>query len=299
VGFFYVDDENGTIDGIAPGQDGYVEAALRSGRVIFSALSQTSQLFGENPTRILDGFRTDQLLNFFLVQNSTVDEVLTKIKAGQTPANVFFATAEANESSFNHLEVGDVGTGGFSLTWEDRTGGGDRDFNDVALNVQVTDEAAPIGNNLQGGNQQELFDVTQYVGQNLQAQLSIAQNCSYQNIIGLYRIEDAAGMVRDPITGALIAPGQAGYSDAALAQTVAQFDKSMTSGTATLEGGSFYAPYLLSNGTQAFFPFIGSNSDGIDHLRLLADNTFGFEDRLNGGDLDYNDIVIKVAITPV
>ncbi|MBF2022615.1 MAG: DUF4114 domain-containing protein, partial [Hydrococcus sp. C42_A2020_068] len=300
VGFFKVDDENGTIDGIAPGEAGYVEAALRSGRVIFSSLSGYSQLFGENPTRIMEGFRSDDLLNFFFVQDSTVDATLARIDAGEIPDNVFFATAEANKDNFNHLEVGEV-EGAFSLRWEDRGQRSDRDFNDMRLTVEVTDEPIPIGSKLQGDGQRELLDLTELTGQTLQAQISIFQEASYDNIVGLYRLEDATGAVRDPLTGALITPGQQGYTEAALAQSVGQFDEDTTSATVNIEGGIFYAPYILADGSQsqAYFPFLASNADGFDHLRLLGDNTFGFEDLVNGGDADYNDAVIRVAITPI
>jgi len=45
-----------------------------------------------------------------------------------------------------------------------------------------------------------------------------------------------------------------------------------------------------------YFPFLGANSDGIDHIRLLGNNVFGFEDLPSGGDRDYNDIIVRVAI---
>ncbi|NET54167.1 MAG: DUF4114 domain-containing protein, partial [Merismopedia sp. SIO2A8] len=34
--------------------------------------------------------------------------------------------------------------------------------------------------------------------------------------------------------------------------------------------------------------------DSVDHIRLLADNTFGFEDKFGGGDQDYNDLIFQV-----
>lgn len=36
-------------------------------------------------------------------------------------------------------------------------------------------------------------------------------------------------------------------------------------------------------------------SDRADHVRLLADNTFGFEDMRGGGDQDFDDIVIRAT----
>jgi len=45
---------------------------------------------------------------------------------------------------------------------------------------------------------------------------------------------------------------------------------------------------------MAYFAFTGANPDGVDHVRLLGDNTIGFEDQLGGGDRDYNDLVVQV-----
>ncbi len=52
-----------------------------------------------------------------------------------------------------------------------------------------------------------------------------------------------------------------------------------------LTGGSIYAPFIISDGTvdqvlngqtnQVYFAYLGANSDRVDHIRLLGDNTFG------------------------
>jgi hypothetical protein len=38
---------------------------------------------------------------------------------------------------------------------------------------------------------------------------------------------------------------------------------------------------------------LGANTDGMDHVKLLGDNTFGFEDTSGGGDQDFDDVVVK------
>ena len=48
-----------------------------------------------------------------------------------------------------------------------------------------------------------------------------------------------------------------------------------------------------SNDPSVFFTHVGANSDNADHVRLLGDNTFGFEDMAGGGDQDFDDVVIK------
>jgi hypothetical protein len=55
----------------------------------------------------------------------------------------------------------------------------------------------------------------------------------------------------------------------------------------------------LSNDPATYFSYLGANSDGIDHVRLLGNNTFGFEDLKGGGDFDYQDFIVKVKLTPI
>jgi hypothetical protein len=54
-----------------------------------------------------------------------------------------------------------------------------------------------------------------------------------------------------------------------------------------------------NNDPQVYFSFLGANSDGLDHVRMLGNNTFGFEDLAGGGDADYNDIIVQLNLTQV
>ncbi|MBU6230970.1 MAG: DUF4114 domain-containing protein, partial [Cyanobacteria bacterium REEB459] len=40
-----------------------------------------------------------------------------------------------------------------------------------------------------------------------------------------------------------------------------------------------------------------ANPDKLDHIRLLGNNVFGFEDLGGGGDRDFNDMLVKVQLT--
>jgi hypothetical protein len=65
------------------------------------------------------------------------------------------------------------------------------------------------------------------------------------------------------------------------------------------EGGTILAPFLVANGSvQSFLADVklanvylgnvaGKSADGFDHVRLLGDNKFAFEDLWGGGDGDY------------
>jgi hypothetical protein len=71
-----------------------------------------------------------------------------------------------------------------------------------------------------------------------------------------------------------------------------------------LEGSAIYIPFLIvnsipdavidSNNLAVYFTFLGANSDQVDHVHVLGDNIFGFEDLTNGGDQDFNDNDIEV-----
>jgi alkaline phosphatase len=125
------------------------------------------------------------------------------------------------------------------------------------------------------------------------------------NAVGFYRIDDATGKIGN------LKPGDAGYIEAALKQSLVSINKGADKDV-TLASGALYAPYLIANGTvedffaknltnqsgdkspQAYFSFIGANPDRAEHIRALGDGKFGFEDAFGGGDLKFNDTVLQV-----
>ncbi|MEB3313987.1 MAG: DUF4114 domain-containing protein, partial [Cyanobacteriota bacterium] len=129
--------------------------------------------------------------------------------------------------------------------------------------------------------------------------------------------ETLQGAVIDPLTGGLLNPGEAGYLQAAVAQWAGQ--PVLSTGTAarfsttvSVEGGGFWVPFLMTNGTLeqlldgdtgndplVFTPFLGANPDRLDHVKLLADNTFGFEDLVVNSDFDFDDLVVRITVVPV
>src|SRR5262249_44263366 len=63
--------------------------------------------------------------------------------------------------------------------------------------------------------------------------------------------------------------------------------------------------FLLANPANAsgraprvFFAFPNANPDSVDHVRWLADNRFGFEDLMGGGDREFDDLVARVDFSP-
>jgi len=298
IGVFAVDNDLGTINGIAPGQTGYLQAALNKGQSIFSVLADG---FGGASTRQL-GFKSGDRLVFYVVQNSTSGAVLNDLAAGKGSANIFFA-ATFNSSVFKQVQVTETSKGVFKLAWEDALGGGDRDFDDLVLTIQATTATAPKGAGLQGKEERELIDLRGLTGSQT-ATFTVNSEASFTNFAGLYTIDDLNGTVNG------IAPGQAGYAQAALGRRVVDVARD-SNFTTSLAGGALLAPFLIANGSVsdflarnpsnqggqrpiAYFAYSGANPDRIDHVRLLGDNKFGFEDLPGGGDLDFNDIVMQV-----
>ena len=126
-------------------------------------------------------------------------------------------------------------------------------------------------------------------------EVSATNDASFTNIGGFYQALNSEGIVVDPITGEEISPGDADYEDAALASSVVELGDGENA-TLELDGGFVYVPYLLANGTRFFTAYEEANTDGLDHVQSIDENTFGFEDLLGGGDNDFNDYVISFDI---
>jgi hypothetical protein len=98
-----------------------------------------------------------------------------------------------------------------------------------------------------------------------------------------------------------VKPGDANYTAVALAQQIDLISDGQQV-AAEVEAGKMYAPLIISNSgngvVQYYFAYVEANADKLDHVRLLADNSFAFEDQLNGGDRDFDDVIIKVEQPP-
>ena len=306
IGVFTVDDASGKIDGIATGEQGYTEKALARGQVIFSTLTNSPPGFDVKAIKRLLSFNANKNLRFYLVKDGSKDSVLNKT----TPIeNVLFPDP-------SNLKITDLGSNSFSLEWED--GSGDPNgFEDLRVNIRVTDQAIALGTNLQSQPQGESLDLRNITG-DVKADFTVYREANYNNFVGFYQVTGENGGIDTNGDGqADILPGEAGYIQAAINKRISDINLSVNDGgtatsSATLPSGSIVVPFLIVNGTpdalldsnsnndpDIYFTFLGANSDGVDHVRMLGDNTFGFEDMRGGGDKDFNDILVKVNLTPV
>ena len=306
VGVFLVDDENGNINGLAPGSDGYLQAALEKAQVIFSAISNRPSGFNLGDIERVIEVDGDARLGFYLISNGTTDTALAQLeKTGTTSLPVFF-------SDSSNLQVSDLSGEGFKLNWSDTIG--NSDFTDMELSVQLTQEAPAPFTRLQGEAQKELIDLRDVTGQ-VSVSAEVYREAAFDNLIGFYQVVDSNGGIDTNGDGiADFNPGDTGYEEAALTNRVTGLDLLQTDNQQTttfdgiLEGGNIFASFMVVDGTineainnnaEVYFSFLGANSDGVDHIRLLGDNTFGFEDLAGGGDFDYNDMIVKVNFATV
>jgi pimeloyl-ACP methyl ester carboxylesterase len=304
IGLFRVDDTLGSVNGILPGATGYLQAALGRSQVVFSNLS--GNFFDANSQRQLS-FTAGDRFQLYSVQNSTTDQARQNLSSGQAVPSILFANPTANGGQA-FTSITPNGTSGASLNvgWNDGTNA-TGNYQDLVIRVEEVTTPAPVGTGLQGTAQGDVLDLRAATG-TVQVGTSIRSDASYNNSIGLYRVDDATGRI------GTLNPSDPGYAAAALRQAVLTLNKTQTTTQQQLTGGAIYGTFIVANGTvqdflttnatnaggdtvpHAYFNYVGANPDGVDHVRLLGDNKFGFEDFLGGGDRDYNDVVVQFNI---
>ncbi|KST62145.1 Ig-like domain-containing protein [Mastigocoleus testarum] len=323
LGVFVVNDERGTIidpktkASLTPDAgDDYIQAALKQSKVLFSALPQEANGFDSTElSRTIEGFdgkgfSSGDRLVFYLVSNSTTDTVL----GGKSSTEKVLLGATFDSDTFHPVKVTSEDDGGFNLSWEDEIGGGDGSFEDLVVKLQLTEEPIAKGTESQGDHPAELIDLRGESGL-VNFNYSVYREAEYNNEVYLYQIDNPEGLIGslDPNNSSKSDYLQAALDNVVKDQVTGEVIKftaennSTHNGSASVEGGALFAPIIIINGTleqltdgdnnndpEVYFPYMGANSDGFDHVNLLGDNTFGFEDTNSNSDKDYNDLIVDI-----
>ena len=293
IGAFTVDDASGKINGIAPNTTGYAQAALERSKVVFSTINNIPNGFDTSNLSSLLKFNAGDNFRFYLVKNNTTNSV----KSGTTPLTDLLFSNPVTQ------KIIDLDTKGFSLNWNDNSA--NNGFNNLSIKVQSTNDPLPLGTNLQGFTEGRVLDLRGQSGI-VKVDFTVNREAAYNNFIGFYKVDDQTGAVGG------IKPTDAGYAQAAIEARVTGIDLTVNNqatanfSSKQLTGGAIYAPFIIVNGTVdqflngqtdlVYFNYLGANPDKVDHVRLLANNTFGFEDLYGGGDRDYNDMIVKATL---
>jgi Bacterial Ig domain/Domain of unknown function (DUF4114) len=146
---FVVDDDDGTIDGTAPGEPDYAAKAVSRARTVFVNGSDAS-----TPDTTL-AFTGGERIAFYI--STTTNETLALL--GDPTGSMLFSLASANADGIAYSLAFDRPGGPTQFSFEDLLGGGDGDFDDVVFtaagltttNVQLA--LAPAGGTVAVGDQ--------------------------------------------------------------------------------------------------------------------------------------------------
>ena len=181
-------------------------------------------------------------------------------------------------------------------------------------------------------NENTLLDFSSTSGKEMKGTISLTREANEDSEMGFYLIQNSQGAVLDPITGNLIFPGEYGYEEAALdsinifnsfgklstkdinavTQTISNYDGASI---VNINNKKFYelipnrskvskeiysfseddlvAPYAVTSSGKTFFSFNEANEDNFNHFRNFGAGSFGLESSYNGGDKDFDDLIVS------
>ncbi|MBE9070515.1 DUF4114 domain-containing protein, partial [Leptolyngbya cf. ectocarpi LEGE 11479] len=150
-----------------------------------------------------------------------------------------------------------------------------------------------------------IIDLTGLAGATVNVEFSVYREAKRNNTVKFYATDSAdGGIVVDPLLGTELRPGDSGYKEAALARQLevelTGENNQVSNFAATLTGGQFLSSFLIIDSGDAtageiLFSHAGANNNN-NHVQLLGDNVFGFEDIIGLGDRDFNDVVVEFAV---
>ena len=287
----YKTDADGSINGINRNSTGYLSEVLKHSQTIFSVLDKNPNGFDSNSfSRTLGEFDNNTYFGLYMIQGR---DATTVLNTGDYSSVVLSQNVKA-------LQTLDKGAN-LVFNWETN---GDNSYDDLIIEAAPTLEGTVFGTTLD-----KTIDLTGLDHQAHNISFTVNREAAYDNLIGFYRV-NAQAQVLDS-QGHVVSgnPNQdSNYAQLAINNRLDMLLSTGNQQTAVfneqLMGGVRYAPILIANGGSAsspnfshtYFAYSGANSDGVNHVRRMADNIFGFEDIRGGGDNDFNDVIVSVKV---
>ena len=133
---------------------------------------------------------------------------------------------------------------------------------------------------------------------------SFSRSAADNSVLQWYSVSDDEGTVVDPLSGAILKPGEPGYAEAAgrRADLISDNTLELTNSTIapfsiTLESGAIYAPLIINQTSgERYFAFAAANPDKLGHFTGFGANGWGMEDGYEGGDRDYDDLIVRFSL---
>jgi choice-of-anchor C domain-containing protein len=122
-GIYSVDNANGDVDGLKPGDTGYAVAALAGTRrsVVYDGTATS-------PPKTEVPLAAGSYFGFYMIQNATY----AKVNSSATNHPLYFSFPQGNSDAYDHS----FRLPGTKIQFEDMTGGGDEDFNDFVASIR-------------------------------------------------------------------------------------------------------------------------------------------------------------------
>lgn len=253
--------------------DGNPQDVLTDSKAVFSVLPDGT-IIG-NQERLTELTQDTGNIHFFKVNGGSIDDLID-------------GRISSDTVDFN-LEVTATDSA-YILKWADG----------LEIGIGLNDKGQSPLALFQGQHEGEIL--TNQSNEAINVGFSIKSWADYENTVGLFAVNDETGAVTDPLTGETILPGENGYTQIVLSHNLLFEGEAGESGTVALAPSTIYMPFIVADGSvsdglegeaQVYFSAIAANSDNFDHVRLLGDNIFAFEDLHGGGDMDFNDIIIE------
>lgn len=189
----------------------------------------------------------------------------------------------------------------------DDGGSNDGDFDDLELRITGSltaknPSSVPMAR-FQRDSADAILDLSAIPAAGARLNIVINSNASYTNRFGLVKLEG------DSITGYSIAGEAAANTEAfrnaardnlinpgdSVINATGNTSSTITWDITAADAGTYAAVLINPNGQV--FTFGATASDGQQHVKVLGDNTFGFEDLLSSqnSDWDFNDFCVKVS----